>query len=410
MTADRPWHRVWPAHVPRSIDYPRVPAWWLLERNLPRFASRVALQELADDTSGEARSLTYEQLWRAVRGVAEGLREHDLGGGLRVGLCLPQSVASIVGAFATWYAGGETVPIDPSAGDDELTEWLGEAEVTLVTGLAGSGAERAAESLQVPFIDTAALREMERGRPGGPGDYRSDEDVAAILPTGALLSHRGLVTHTMQATGWFGVVPGEEVVCCAPPTSPGAAISVMNVAMSAGATLLVAPGLGAETAARAVTRHRVTRLFGGPDLFGALVAEAPGRVAGDSSLRPCWPLDASWPLAVKQGFDALVGRETLIDAYGISEAGALTHANPPGRTKAGSIGIPLPDTDARIADPETGIELAPGQPGELMVRGPQVLRGYWNRDSQTARAVRDGWLATRHAAVMDADGYFTIAS
>jgi acyl-CoA synthetase (AMP-forming)/AMP-acid ligase II len=97
LASDRPWHGAWPAHLPRSLDYPRVPAWWLLERNLPRFADRVALRELDHETLTERRTLTYEALWRAVRGAAAGLRAVGVGPGVRVGFSLANSVELIVG-------------------------------------------------------------------------------------------------------------------------------------------------------------------------------------------------------------------------------------------------------------------------------------------------------------------------
>jgi long-chain acyl-CoA synthetase len=97
-----------------------------------------------------------------------------------------------------------------------------------------------------------------------------------------------------------------------------------------------------------------------------------------------------------------------VEGYGLTETSPLTHANPVGRAKAGSIGIPLPDTDARIVDLESGADVAPGGPGELLIRGPQVMRGYWERPEATAEAIRDGWLRTGDVATMDAEGYFSI--
>jgi long-chain acyl-CoA synthetase len=417
MIPDRPWHQSWPAHVVQSIEYPRVPVWWLLERSLPRFADRVAIRELDHETLAEQRVLTYEELWRAVRGVGTALREHDLGAGVRVGLCVPNGTAAIVGYHATWYAGGEVVPANPGSRESELVEQLGDAEVTLVIGLADSAAARAAEALGIPFIDVEALRAMEATPPGGPGDYRSDEDVAAILytagttgpPKGAMLTHRNLVANTIQFADWYAFAPGEETCFCAIPMSRGGGMSgVMNVPLSAGATLVTVSRFNAATAARAVERYRVTRLFGVPAMFIALLNDEVGRAADYASLRACRTSAASLPPSVKRDFDALVGREVLVEGYGLTEASPLTHANPIERAKAGSIGIPLPDTDARLVDLETGAEAATGQPGELLIRGPQVMRGYWNRPDETARALHDGWLATGDVATMDGDGYFAI--
>jgi len=417
MNADRPWHGVWPAHVPRSIEYPRVPTWWLLERNLPRFAQRVAIRELDHETLAERRVLTYEQLWRAVRGVGTALGEHDLGAGVRVGLCVSNGAAAVVGYYATWYAGGEVVPANPASRESELVEQLGDAEVTLIIGVAGSAAARAAETLGVLFVDVDALRAMEGTPPGGPGDYRSDEDVAVILytggttglPKGAMLTHRNLVTNTVQFADWYTFEPGEEISFCAIPMSHSGGMSgVMNVPLSAGATLVTVPRFNAAAAARAVERYRVTRLFGVPTMFIALLNDEAGRSTDYASLRACRTNAASLPPSVKRDFDALVGREVLVEGYGLTETSPLTHANPMGRAKAGSIGIPLPDTDARIVDLETGADVASGQPGELLIRGPQVMRGYWNRPEETARALRDGWLATGDVAAMDDEGYFAI--
>ena len=394
-----------------------MPVWWLLERNLPRFAARVAVRELDHEALAERRVLTYEQLWRAVRGAGTALRDHDLGGGVRVGLCVPNGTAAIVGYYATWYAGGEVVPANPALRESELVAQLGDAEVTLIIGFAGGAAAGAAQALGVPFVDVDALREMEATSPGGPGDYRSDQDVAAILstggttglPKGAMLTHRNLVANTTQFADWYAFAPGEEISFCAIPMSHSGGMSgVMNVPLSAGATLVTVPRFAAAPAARAVERYRVTRLFGVPTMFIALLNDAAARSADYASLRACRTNAAALPPSVKHTFDALVGREVLIEGYGLTETSPLTHANPIERAKAGSIGIPLPDTDARIVDLETGADVTSGQPGELLIRGPQVMRGYWNRPEETAGALRDGWLATGDVATMDHEGYFAI--
>lgn len=399
--------------MPRSLDYPRVPAWWLLERNLPRFGPREAIRELDDETLDEPRRLTYDELWRAVRGVASGLSERDLGQGLRVGLCLPGGAAWIVGCYATWYAGGIVVPAGPATPAGELMQRFGEAEVTLIAGVGGSAAERVAEELGVPFIDATALRAMETLPVGGPGDYRSDEDVAVLLyfagttgaPKAAMLTHRNIVSSTVQCSEWYAFVPGDEVVFCALPMFRAGGMSwAANVSLSAGATLLAAPRFVARTAGL----DRVTRLFGEPAMFAALVGDERARAADYASLRACGTHGAALPPVTKHAFETLVGREVLVEGYGLAETGGLTHANPVGRAKAGSIGIPLPDTDARLVDPRSGADVPAGQPGALWVKGPQVMRGYWERPEETARALRDGWLATGDLATMDDEGYFTI--
>jgi long-chain acyl-CoA synthetase len=404
-------------HLPRSLDYPRVAAWWVLERNVARFADRVAVRELDHETLAERRALTYEELWRAVRGAAAGLRAAGVGRGVRVGVCLPNGVDVIVAFYATWYAGGTVAPVNPLARAGEVAEQLGDAGVCLVIGAEGGVGAAAAEALEVPFIDLAAFRAMERARPAQAAPCTPDEDVAVLLYTGgttgvskgAMLTHRNIVANTVQFAEWYAFAPGDEVsVCAIPMYHSGGMSGVMNVPLYAGATLLAFGRFSAPAVARAVGAYRATRLFGVPTMFIALLNDEAGRGADYSSLRACRTNASALPPTVKHAFDGLVGREVLVEGYGLTETSPLTHANPVGRAKAGSIGIPLPDTDARIVDLESGADVEPGASGELLIRGPQVMRGYWNRPQATAEAMQDGWFRTGDVAVMDAEGYFAI--
>jgi long-chain acyl-CoA synthetase len=246
---------------------------------------------------------------------------------------------------------------------------------------------------------------------------RPHDDTAVLLytggttglPKGAMLTNGNLVTNTIQFAEWYAFAPGEEVsICAIPMFHSGGMSGVMNVPLYAGATLLTFARFSPASVARAVERYRPTRLFGVPAMFIALVNDEQARGADYGCLRACRTNAAPLPAAVKSAFDTLVGREVLVEGYGLTETSPLTHANPIGRAKAGSIGMPIADTDARIVDLETGEEVAVGMPGELLIRGPQVMRGYWNRPEETARTLREGWLATGDVATMDAEGYFSI--
>ncbi|HEU5320747.1 MAG TPA: AMP-binding protein, partial [Methylomirabilota bacterium] len=205
-TAARPWHGAWPRHLPHSLTYPAVPAWWLLERNVPRFADRVALREVDHETLTEWRVLTYEALLRAVRGAATGLAGCGVGPGTRVGLCLPNSVALVVGYFATWWAGGTVVPVNPTARVPEVAQQLGDAAVALVIGPPGGAAEAAARTLSVPFLPVATFVAMEALPPAPAAPCAPADDVAALLYTGgttgpskgAMLTHENLVANAIQ--------------------------------------------------------------------------------------------------------------------------------------------------------------------------------------------------------------------
>ena len=428
----RPWHRVWPAHLPTSLDYPEVPAWWLLERNLQRFSHRVALRVLDHETGAERGAVTYEELWRSARGLAAGFKRLGVGKGDRVGLCLPNGSELVIGYYATWLLGAIVVPVNPALVERELMTQAADAGLRLlVAGSPGVAvAEAVASRLGVPLVvaggasgtrPAAGLRfedlVTEDGRRLSPAPVDASADVAALLytggttgaPKGAMLTHRNLVANTIQFAEWYAFEPGGETCIGALPMFHSGGLSgAMNVPLYAGATILVFRRFNAPTVARAVERFRATRLFGVPTMFIALLNHEESRRASYASLRACRTNAAPLPPSVKAAFDELAGHEVLIEGYGLSETSPLTHANPVKRAKPGSIGIPLPDTDAKIVDLETGAELPAGQAGELLIRGPQVMKAYWNRPDETARTLTDGWLHTGDVARTDDEGYFVI--
>jgi long-chain acyl-CoA synthetase len=413
----RPWHRFWPAHLPHGLSYPAVPAWWLLERNVSRFGDRMAVRELDHATLTEGRALTYAELGRAVRGAARGLAACGVTPGSRVGLALANGASLVVGYYASWWAGAVVVPGNPAARAGEVKQQFADAGVSIVIGVAGSAAETVAESLKLPFLDEATFQDLEASTPALPAACCPEDDTAVLLYTGgttglakgAMLSHRNIVANTIQFAEWYAFAPGEEVsICALPMFHSGGMSGVMNVPLYAGATLLTFARFNAASVAKAVGRYRPTRLFGVPTMFIALINDPEARRVDYGGLRACRTNAAPLPAAVKSAFDTLVGREVLVEGYGLTETSPLTHANPIGRAKPGSIGMPIADTDARIVDLETGDEVSVGTPGELLVRGPQVMRGYWNRPEETKRTIREGWLATGDVATMDDEGYFRI--
>lgn len=148
--------------------------------------------------------------------------------------------------------------------------------------------------------------------------------------------------------------------------------------------------------------------FSVPTTYIAILNSNEAKKCDLFSLKACRTNAAPLPIAVKEAFDKFVGKEVLIEGYGLTETSPLTHANPLDRAKAGSIGIPLPDTDCKIVDIETGADLSIGSEGELVLRGPQLMKGYWNQLDETAKAMEGGWFHTGDVARMDEEGYFFI--
>jgi long-chain acyl-CoA synthetase len=182
----------------------------------------------------------------------------------------------------------------------------------------------------------------------------------------------------------------------------------VNLAPLLGATLILLPRFETREVLETIARERPTLFPGVPPMYSRL-ANYPGvRRFGIASIRACISGGSPLPVEVQESFEKLT-RGRLVEGYGLTEASPVTHATPlSGRRKPRSIGVPLPDTEAKIVDPKTGAELPPDTPGELVIRGPQVMRGYWNRPEETARTLTDGWLHTGDIARADEDGYFFI--
>ena len=435
--ASRPWHGAWPAHLPFSLAYPDVPVWWLLERNLPRYADRVAVRYLDNVSLAEREVLTYADLAGRARSVAAGLQRLGVRKGERIATFLPNCPQLIISYYGIWRAGGVPVPCNPMFKAAELTRQVGDAgarlliapaEAAAITGAVArdtgvgiiqvgqAAAEpdtvrspqpvpRFAELLASPAKD---LREV-RTEPGA--------DLALLLytggttgtPKGAMLTHRNLVANAIQFAQWYAFEPGRETcVSVIPMFHSGGMAGAMNVPLFAGATLLVFSRFVPASVAQAIERHRATRFFGVPAMYIAILNSEEARRCDYSSLKACRTNAAPLPASVKTAFDRLVGREVLIEGYGLTETSPLTHANPIHRARAGSIGVPLPDTDAKIVDMATGEDLPPGETGEIVIRGPQVMQGYWRQPEATREAMRGGWFHTGDAGFMDAEGYFTV--
>ncbi|ADU50600.1 AMP-dependent synthetase and ligase [Thermaerobacter marianensis DSM 12885] len=262
---------------------------------------------------------------------------------------------------------------------------------------------------------------------GGPGAARipvpaGPDDVALLQYTGgttgrpkaAMLTHRNLLANALQTAEWVlqGKVddgPRHRIMGVIPFFHVYGMTTVMNLAIAIQGTMILQPRFNAEEVLKGVARYKPTMFPGVPTMYVAILNHPKLRQYDFSSIESCVSGAAPLPLEVQERFERLTGG-ALVEGYGLTEASPVTHVNPTGEGKRnGTIGIPLPDTEARIVDIETGTRvLGPGEVGELVVRGPQVMKGYWNRPEETERTLRDGWLYTGDIATMDEDGFFRI--
>jgi len=228
---------------------------------------------------------------------------------------------------------------------------------------------------------------------------------------GVLHSHASLHANALQCCAWFaGAKRGEERVLCAIPFSHSYGMTAcMNFSVALAATMVLLPTFETQHVLNTIKRERPTFFPGVPPMYAALAEVRDVRKYGLSSLKGCLCGAAPLPVEVQEGFER-ISRARLVEGYGLTEAGPATHANPIwGKRRSGTIGLPLPDTDAKIVDMQSGADLPPGEVGELLVRGPQLMRGYWGRPAESAEVLTpDGWLRTGDVARMTADGYFQV--
>ncbi|MDD2903122.1 MAG: long-chain fatty acid--CoA ligase, partial [Syntrophales bacterium] len=270
-----------------------------------------------------------------------------------------------------------------------------------------------------PGPDRLAWRDLLQSPPLNDPPLPETGDVAVLLYTGgttgvpkaAALTHGNLLANVAQINAWLPQVRyGEERLVGLLPFAHSFGLTVcLNWPLSQGALIIVLPKFEIQMFFQALKKHRPTMLPGVPTLFVALINHPEISRYDLTSLWACISGSAPLPLEVRDKFEALTHCR-ILEGYGLTEAGPVTHINPiEGHRPPGSIGLALPSTAVRIMDPETGArELPVGEVGELVLKGPQVMQGFWQKEEETALALRDGWLYTGDLARMEADGYFYI--
>lgn len=447
MTANKPWQAWYDPGVPREVEIPAVTLPAMLDRSVERFGDRTA-------TLFMERPLTFAGLGHAVGRCASLLADLGVRPGDRVALLFPNVPHEVIAYYGALRAGAVVVQINPLGTGQDMANCLKDSgakvlialDVLLGRFLAGLDGvpldhvlvSRLADAL--PFADRVKL---QLGRMLGkvrlpPRTLGEDfgarlarttavaataaigpDDLALLqytggttgVPKAAMLTHRNLVANVEQSRAWEGSTPeGTDACLLVVPCFHVYGMTVgMNLSVRNARTMILHARFEAEPVMRSIARHRPT-VFPGVQVFYQRIAAHPRAGRYDlTSLKMC--LSGAGPLMreTQEAFEA-VTHARVVEGYGLTEASPVTHCNPLfGKRKIGTIGVPFPSTDARLVDIETGDrEVAPGQPGELCVRGPQVMRGYWNREAESKDVLRGGWLHTGDIAQMDEDGFFTI--
>ncbi len=401
------------------------------------------------------RRITYGQLEDQTARLARGLKSLGLAKGHRLAILLPNSPQLVVTYHAALRLGAVAVFLNPLLGPKELAFQLADSGSRLLVVLdhlmpklneARKKVEVShliitslADALPFPLnwlYPIKAWREgLAQGFTPGPDHSRwrdllkfprleehpapGSQDLAVLQYTGgttgtpkaAMLTHGNLMSNVAQINAWLPQVRyGEERMVGLLPMSHIFGLTVcLNWPMSQGALILILPRFELDGFIRTLEKHRPTMLPGVPTLFVALINDPRLPRLDMTSLWACISGSAPLPLEVRERFEAISGCR-IIEGYGLTEASPVTHFNPiRGPRPLGSMGIPFPGTLAKVMDQETGtLEMPTGEVGELVIKGPQVMQGYWQKLQETASTLRDGWLYTGDLARMDESGYFYI--
>jgi long-chain acyl-CoA synthetase len=366
-------------------------------------------------------AMTYRALDDASARVAGLLHERGLKPGDRIGIMMPNVAEVPVVYYGVLRAGGVVVPMNPLLKAREVAYYLGDSGAGLVfawhsfADQARGGADQVnAESIVVDGDSFPGL--LAAATPDFRVVDRGDEDTAVILytsgttghPKGAELTHGNLISNTdVTRTDIVGARPDDVIFGGLPLFHVFGQTVALNVAVAAGACLTLLPRFDAEHALRIIADHGVTVFEGVPTMYVALLHQ-PNRADYDTStLRMCISGGAALPVEVLRGFEEAYG-VSVLEGYGLSETSPVASFNHPNREhKPGSIGTPIRDVEIRLVDGEDH-DVPQGEVGEIIIRGPNVMKGYWQRPEATAEAVRDGWFHTGDLARVDEEGFLFI--
>ncbi|MDU0200278.1 MULTISPECIES: long-chain fatty acid--CoA ligase [Paenibacillus] len=449
MSEAKPWLRHYPEEVAPTYEYPKHNLARLLVDSAHKYPDRPALHFLG-------KTIRYHEVLDASYRFANVLKELGVCQGDRVSIMLPNCPSAIIAYFGTLMMGGIVVMTNPLYMERELVHQLSDsgAEVIVTLDLLFHRVQKAkAQTLirhvivtsikdYLPFpknvlypikmkkegakLDVAygegvyAFKKLLRAASARPicVEADADTDIALLQYTGGttgiskgvMLTHTNLIANTYQTTKWcYKIQVGGERFLGAIPCFHVFGLTVLlNQSMLQAGMLILIPKFDIDLILETINKMKPTIFPGAPTMYIAIINHKRVKEVDISSINVCVSGSAPLPLEVQERFEALTGGK-LIEGYGLTETSPVTHANPIwGYRKIGSIGVPLPDTAAKVVDVNTGEELPIGEIGELLIKGPQVMKGYWQRELETAMTIRDGWLYTGDMGRMDEDGFFSI--
>lgn len=444
----KPWLKHYPQEIPASLDYPEVVLPFILEDAYQKKPYNIAIRFLG-------KGMTYKEVYQSALALANALRQLGVKEGDRVSIMLPNCPQAVISYYGVLMAGGIVVQTNPLYVERELEHQLNDSGAETIIALdlvypkvAGVRSKTPLKNVIITSIKDYLpfpknlLYPLVQKKQGikvnikygeeiksfvqvlKQGDQtpihldQSPDDVAVLqytggttgLPKGVMLTHRNLVVNTEQCKSWvykaeygnersLGIVPFFHVY--------GMTV-VMNLTIGLASTMILVPKFEINDALKTIDKERPTLFPGAPTMYIALLNHPNISKYDLSSIKACLSGSAPLPVEIQQKFEEIT-KGKLVEGYGLTETSPVAHANLIwGENHVGSVGIPWPDTESTILSLETGEPVEPGEMGEIAIKGPQVMKGYWNRPDATADTFNGEWFMTGDMGYMDQDGYFYI--
>ncbi len=447
----KPWLKHYEEGVPPEVEIPDIPLFGILDRTAAKYPAHVALSFMG-------ATVTYRELLAQANAFAAAMAALGVKKGDRVAIHLPNCPQFVVAYYGILKAGGIIVPCNPLYVEREMESQLNNsgAEVIITLSRFYPLIAKIRDKTRLRHVISTNIKEYFPGklkllftlfkekkdghRVEVPRDGKTHQfadllkthagsappkveinpadDLAVLMytggttgvPKGAMLTHRNLLANACQTAGWFTRLKegGESVLTVLPLFHSYGMTTCLNLGIMSGAKLILQPQFVLKDVLATIHTQKPTLFPGVPTMYVAINNYPEISKYDLRSITACISGAAALPVEVQTKFEALTGGR-LVEGYGLSEASPVTHSNPLfGNRKAGSIGLPFPNTTAKIVDIETGEDLPLGEIGELAVTGPQIMKGYWNNPEETALMLRGEWLYTGDIARMDDEGYFYI--
>jgi long-chain acyl-CoA synthetase len=459
----KPWLQFYDEGVPPSIDYPRVPLDRLLAESAAKYPDHPAIIfGAAVGSRVMDKALSYRQLNDAVNRFAAAMQDLGVKAGDRVVMFLPNCPQLVIAYYGTLRAGGIAVPGNFLYSAGEMEHQLNDAGAQIVVTLSSfyktldgirantrlrhivvtnikeyfppllrllftvAREKKEGHRVELASEDDIWFQTLLREASSAPTSVEVGfEDTACLIytggttgvPKGAELTHRNVLSNAVAGSYWsHSREAGEVSIGALPFFHSYGMTAVMNMTIATAGTMVLIPDpRDVMHVMGSISKHRATLYSAVPTSYVRINTHPQVKEFDLRSVRVCLSGAAPLPLQVQEAFQAITGGK-LVEAFGMTESSPATHVNPLDRNKIGTIGVPWPDTDARIVDVDTGEEELPqGDIGEMIMQGPQVMKGYWRMPTETANVLREHpslgpglWLHSGDIARMDEEGYFQI--